>query len=119
MSNYKSQIKDVIDTIRQDMDILGMFAFQGVGDINELRNSFIHAYEAAVEGEKIYKEYFPDTLLDAPVTLCGDDTDIERIKQFYERLKSEDFTPMPFDVPKYGEYTMTLNHLFIALQQAG
>jgi hypothetical protein len=119
MNDYKSQIKAVVDSIRQDMRVLGMFAFQGVGDIDVLRNCFIRSYEAAIEGEKIYKEHFPDTPLNAPITLCDGDTNIEPIKEFYDHLKSEEFVPMPFDVPKYGEYTMTLNHLFIALQQAG
>lgn len=116
MVDYKSQIKTIIDGIRHDMEIMGLFSFQGLGETEELRKCFVRAYEAAVECEKIYKEHFPDRPLGAPVTLCGSDTDIEPIREFYERMKSED-PSMPFDEYDYSDYAMTINQLFIALQQ--
>lgn len=117
--DYKTKIKDLVEGIRKDVQTLGIFVFQGVGDIDELRHCFVRSYEAAVSGLKIYEEAFPGQNLGAPVTLCGDDLDIAPMATFYKRLKSDDFEPRPFDAQCYKEYAMTLNHVFIALQQAG
>lgn len=117
--DYKTKITDLVDGIRKDVQTLGVFVFQGVGDIDELRECFVRSYEAAVSGLKIYEEAFPSQELGAPVTLCGDDLDMAPMAEFYKRLKSDDFEPMPFDALCYKQYSMTLNHIFIALQQAG
>lgn len=116
--DYKTKITDLVNGIRKDVQTLGFFAFQGVGDIDELRGCFVRSYEAAVSGLKIYKEAFPGQKLRAPAALCGDDLDIVPMAEFYKRLKSSDFEPKPFDAQCYREYSMTLNHIFIALQQA-
>lgn len=41
-----------------------------------------------------------------------------RILRMYG-LQGVGYIDVPFDVSKYGENTIALNHLFIALQQAG
>ena len=117
--DYKTKISNLVDSIRKDVQTLGVFVFQGVGDIDELRACFVRSYEAAVSGLKIYEEAFPGQELSAPVTLCGDDLDMAPMAEFYKRLKSDDFEPRPFDTPFYKQYTVVINHIFIALQQAG
>lgn len=119
LMDYKTKITELVNDIRKDVQTLGIFAFQGVGDIDELRECFVRSYEAAVSGLKIYEEAFPGQKLEAPVTLCGDDLDMAPMAAFYKRLKSEDFEPMPFDAQCYRQFSMVLNHIFIALQQAG
>ena len=116
--DYKTKITDLVNDIRKDVQTLGFFAFQGVGDIDELRGCFVRSYEAAVSGLKIYEEAFPGQKLGAPVTLCDDDLDIVPMAEFYKHLKSDNFKPEPFDVECYRKYSMVLNHVFIALQQA-
>lgn len=118
MNNYHSQLMSIIDNIRPDMETLGYFAFSGAGDIDTLRDCFIRSYEAALEAKKLYEQAFPDTPLPELNAICGVDTDISPIEEFYKHLKSEDFTPMPFDAAYYSDYTMVLNSLFISLQQA-
>lgn len=116
--DYKAKISELVESIRKDVQTLGFFAFQGVGDIDELRGCFVRSYEAAVSGLKIYEEAFPGQKLGAPAALCGNDLDIVPMAEFYKRLKSDDFEPRPFDAQCYREYSLTLNHIFIALQQA-
>jgi len=118
MNNYHSKLMTIIDGIRPDMETLGYFAFGGGGDIDALRNCFIRSYEAALEAKKLYEQTFPDTPLPGLDALCGHDTDISPIEEFYNHLKSDDFMPMPFDAEHYSNYTMVLNGMFIALQQA-
>ena len=71
MNNYRNRIKELVNRITPSFQVLGKFAFQGEGDISELRTCFIEVYEAAVEGKGIYDATFPDIPLPGVDTLCG------------------------------------------------
>ncbi|MBO7561936.1 MAG: hypothetical protein J6T04_03500 [Bacteroidales bacterium] len=115
--DYQTEVMAIIDRVRPQMTTLGIYAFRGVGDIDELRSCFIQSYEAALEAKKVFDRHFPNKPLPVPNSLCGGNTDLSPMAAFYEHLKSEDFTPVPFDVIHYKEYTLDLNQFFIALQQ--
>ena len=110
MGNYKERLSKIIDGIRPLFETLSVFAFQGGGDIDELRKCFIQVYEGANKVLELYRTNKSDEL--------PDELDIIEMDEFYQRLKADDFMPLPFDVPLYGDYTMRLNSLFMFLQRA-
>ena len=117
--NYKEQLLQIIDKVREDFSLLGNFTFSGEGDLNEVAGSFEKVYAAAKEARALIAStlgYVPDEM-DFPGCLeTGTDTigtDWKEIEEFLSCAPAYRFA----NASLYGQYCMKLNHFFIAAQQ--
>ena len=108
---YKEQIKSIIDKVRGDFDILGMFAFMGEGEISEVNDCFWRAYDAAREAVPLVKEQLEKTGKANP-----DIVDWDAIEGFRQVVKQAGPPAITANSGLYGEYTMQLNQFFIMAQ---
>ena len=120
---YKNQLKNIIDGIRPQFAILGTYAFRGNGAPPIITNCFITVFEAYQEAKKLIIEDFgkaPVELEFSP-TNCSPEggivnVDDNQMEAVYTIAKEQGFLPPPM-LEMIKEFTLQLNHFFIAAQQ--
>ena len=119
---YNEHIKAIIDEVRPQFDILGMYAFQGEGEPKEVTKAFIEAATAYLKVKQLTEEVFNSPLLELGEgsMLCFDggtvgDND-EALINAYEFAKDAGFLPPPL-LMQVAEFTFQMNRYFIAAQQ--
>lgn len=70
---YNEQIKALIDEVRPQFGLLGMYAFRGEGDPEAVTNAFVQVAEAYLKAKQLTQDTFgSDSLEVAPgSTLCA------------------------------------------------
>ena len=61
MENYKEQIMEIIDGIRDDFGVLGTFAFSGNGNLFDVNEKFWKGYEAAKKANYLVNEHLKES----------------------------------------------------------
>ena len=71
---YKRQLKEIIDGVRDDFSVLGAFAFTGQGDVFDINERFWRVYDAALKARAIYDAELTDQgkedISDTPFLIC-------------------------------------------------
>ena len=119
---YHEQLMSILDEVRPQFDILGMYAFQGEGDPEEVTKAFVDAAAAYLKVKQLTKEAFKSPLLELGKgsMLCFDggtvgDND-EALINAYEFAQDAGFLPPPL-LMWVAEFTFQMNRYFIAAQQ--
>lgn len=118
---YNEQIKAIIDEVRPQFELLGMYAFQGEGEPEEVTNAFVKVAGAYMRAKELTQETFgSDSLEVAPgSTLCTPEENNfndDALLNAYEFAKTAGFLPPPL-FAQIGDFTMQMNRFFIAAQQ--
>ena len=105
------QILSIIDSIRDDFDVLGAFAFSQDGPIPMVNDSFWRVVDAAIETKKIIEQEFSKLgqTFQSPVDWSG-------IEGFRFVTRQAGLPAMMANVQLYSVYTMQLNQFFIQAQ---
>lgn len=121
---YNEQIKAIIDEVRPQFELLGMYAFQGEGEPEEVTNAFVKVAGAYMRAKELTQETFGSAYLKVTdgSMWCGDGgvvgDDDEELINAYEFASGAGFLPPPLFV-KIDQFTMQMNRYFIAAQQKG
>lgn len=121
---YIEQIKAIIDEVRPQFELLGMYAFQGEGEPEDVTNAFVKVAGAYVRAKELTQETFGSANLEVAdgSMWCGDGgtvgDDDEELINAYEFASEAGFLPPPLFV-KIDQFTMQMNRYFIAAQQKG
>lgn len=119
---YSEQIKALIDEVRPQFQLLGMYAFHGEGEPEEVTNAFVNVADAYMRAKELTQETFGSTDLKPEIgsMWCGDgvDDDDEELVNAYDFASEAGFLPPPLFV-KIDQFTMQMNRYFIAAQQKG
>ena len=121
---YIEQIKAIIDEVRPQFELLGMYAFQGEGEPEEVTNAFVKVAGAYMRAKELTHETFGSANLEIAdgSMWCGDGgvvgDDDEELINAYEFASGAGFLPPPLFV-KIDQFTMQMNRYFIAAQQKG
>ena len=122
--NYHEQIKAIIAELMPSFDILGIYAFQGVGDPSSVVKAFVNAYEGYQKARVLTKENFgsSEVDLDEGQTLCdpmggkfGEDN--PQMDAAYHMAKQMGMLPPPL-MSMLPDFIMEMNHFFIAAQNS-
>ena len=69
---YNEQIKALIDEVRPQFGLLGMYAFRGEGETEAVTNAFVQVAEAYLKAKQLTKDTFgSDSLEVAPEVRCA------------------------------------------------
>ena len=119
---YSEQIKALIDEVRPQFELLGMYAFQGEGEPEEVTNAFVDVADAYMRAKELTQETFGSAdLKPAEGSMwCGDgvDDNDDELVNAYDFASEAGFLPPPLFV-KIDQFTMQMNRYFIAAQQKG
>ena len=118
---YNEQIKALIDEVRPQFGLLGMYAFRGEGNPEAVTNAFVQVAEAYLKAKQLTQDTFgSDSLKVAPgSTLCApeeNNSNDDALLNAYEFAKTAGFLPPPL-FAQIGDFTMQMNRFFIAAQQ--
>ncbi len=117
---YNEQIKAIIDEVRPQFELLGMYAFQGEGEPEEVTNAFVNVADAYMRAKELTQETFGSAdLKPAEGSMwCGDgvNDDDEELVNAYDFASEAGFLPPPL-FAKIDQFTMQMNRYFIAAQQ--
>ena len=110
MSTHE-QILSIIDSIRDDFDVLGKFAFSQQGPIPMVNDSFWRVVDAAQETKELIEQEFTKTgqTFQSPVDWSG-------IEGFRFVTRQAGMPAMMANAQLYSVYTMQLNQFFIQAQ---
>ena len=120
---YQEKLKEILDGIRPQFEILGTFAFTGEGEPGVVVKSFIEAYEGYDRARALTKETFGNakveleegqTWCDAAGGTYGEE-DCEMLAA-YELAKSMGMLPPPL-MMRLSDFIFQMNHYFIAAQK--
>ena len=119
---YQEKLKEILDGIRPQFEILGTFAFTGEGDDAEFVNAFKEAYEGYDKARALTKETFGKAKveLEEGQTWCDPtggtfgEEDSEMLAA-YELAKSMGMLPPPL-MMRLSDFIFKMNHYFIAAQ---
>ena len=121
---YNEQIKALIDEVRPQFQLLGMYAFQGEGEPEDVTNAFVKVAGAYVRAKELTQETFGSANLEVAdgSMWCGDGgavgDDDEELVNAYDFASEAGFLPPPL-FAKIDQFTMQMNRYFIAAQQKG
>ena len=94
---YSEQIKALIDEVRPQFELLGMYAFHGEGEPEEVTNAFVDVADAYMRAKELTQETFGSTDLkpEAGSMWCGDgvDDDDEELVNAYDFASEAGFLP--------------------------
>lgn len=121
---YSEQIKAIIDEVKPQFELLGMYAFQGEGEPEEVTNAFVKVAGTYLHAKELTQETFDSANLEVvdgsmwgrEGGAVGDDD--EELINAYEFASGAGFLPPPLFV-KIDQFTMQMNRYFIAAQQKG
>lgn len=101
-------ILSIIDSIRDDFDVLGAFAFSQEGPIPMVNDSFWRVVDAAKETQKLIEQESGQAF-QSPVDWDG-------IEGFRFVIRQAGMPVMMANAQLYSVYTMQLNQFFIQAQ---
>lgn len=117
---YNEQIKALIDEVRPQFQLLGMYAFHGEGEPEEVTNAFVDVADAYMRAKELTQETFgsADLKPEEGSMWCGDgvNDDDEELVNAYDFASEAGFLPPPL-FAKIDQFTMQMNRYFIAAQQ--
>ena len=120
---FKEQIKAIIDSVRPQFDILGLYMFQGAGEPKEVSQSFVYIFEVYKKAKELSRQTFgTDGIeLEEGSMWCSPtggvvDTDDSEMQAAYEIAKDQGVLP-PALLDRIFEFGMQMNRFFIAAQQ--
>lgn len=120
---YNEQIVAIIDEVRPQFEMLGFFAFQGVGEPAEVTNAFVTVAEAYLRAKELTKATFGNAAMELAEssTWCSPEGGVvgvndDALINAYEFAKTAGFLPPPL-FAQVDTFTMQMNHFFIAAQQ--
>lgn len=119
---YNEQIKALIDEVRPQFELLGIYAFHGEGEPEEVTNAFVNVADAYMRAKELTQETFgsADLKPEEGSMWCGDgvNDDDEELVNAYDFAREAGFLPPPL-FAKIDQFTMQMNRYFIAAQQKG
>ena len=119
---YQERLKEILDSIRPQFEILGTYAFSREGDEVEVVKAFKEVYEGYSKAKELTKAKFgnAEVVLGEGQTLCDPaggkfgEEDSEMVAA-YELAKSMGMLPPPL-MMKLSDFIFKMNHYFIAAQ---
>ena len=119
---YQEKLKEILDGIRPQFEILGTFTFTGEGEPEEVVKSFIEAYEGYDKARVLTKETFGNAKVELgegqtwcdPAGGTFGEEDSEMLAA-YELAKSMGTLPPPL-MMRLSDFIFKMNHYFIAAQ---
>lgn len=119
----KEQIKAIMANVQPHFDTLGLYMFQGEGEIEEVTQSFASVYEAYLRAKEVTQQTLgtKDIELKADSMFCSPDggivqNDDDEMQAAYDLIKRKGELPPSFldDLSVYG---MQIAQYFVAAQQ--
>lgn len=110
--DYKQQLMEIIDSVRDDFGVLGTFAFSGQGNVFDVNERFWRVYEAALKAKSLYEDELKKLGRNDMTN-----TPWEEIEGLKAVLMHAGPPAMMANSALYGRYTMSLNSFFISAQQ--
>ena len=113
----KARIREIVDEIRPQFQILGEFGFNGIGEPEEVAQSFIDVYEGFIKAKHLYTT----TVGNPPKYACVcqfavTDVDECEVEAAYSIAKAQGILPPPL-MERVFDFTMYMNTFFIAAQK--
>ena len=115
---FKEQIKAIIDSVRPQFDILGLYMFQGAGEPENVSKSFVLIFEAYQKAKELTRQTFgTDGIeLQEGSMWCSPiggvvDTDDSEMQAAYEIAKEQGVLP-PQLLDQMFDFGMQMNRFF-------
>ena len=112
MANYKQQLMEIIDGVREDFGVLGTFAFSGQGNVLDVNERFWRVYEAAKKVRALVDDRIAGTGIQ-----IQDPVGWDELEGFRMILQQAGPPAMMANSGLYANYTMRLNQFFIMAQE--